>query len=204
MSKTIYTHKHHIIPRHAGGSDDPSNLIELTVEEHALAHKKLFEEHGRWQDKIAWLTLSGQIGKDEAMRMVRSEGQKGVLNHRYGKSGTMLGKNHTEESKKKMSESHKGKILSEEHKRKLSESGKGRKQSEEHKRKNSESNKGRVPWNKGKKIGPHTEERKRKNSESNKGKVPWNKGMKATDETKRKCSEAKKEWWRLKKEKETQ
>lgn len=25
------THKHHIIPRHVGGSDDPSNLVELTV-----------------------------------------------------------------------------------------------------------------------------------------------------------------------------
>ena len=62
-------HKHHIIPRHAGGSDDPSNIVELTPEEHALAHKKLFEEHGRLQDKIAWLTLSGQIGKEEAINM---------------------------------------------------------------------------------------------------------------------------------------
>ena len=141
MPKTIYTHKHHIIPRHAGGSDNPSNIVELTVEEHTEAHKKLFVEHGRWQDKIAWLTLSGQIGKDEAMRMVRSEGQKGVLNHRYGKPGTMFGKKHTEETKRKMSVARKGIIFTEEHKRKLSESGKGRKQSKEHKRKNSESNK---------------------------------------------------------------
>lgn len=57
-------HKHHIIPRHAGGSDDPSNLIELTIEEHAEAHKKLYEEHGRWQDRVAWLSLAG-IMKDE-------------------------------------------------------------------------------------------------------------------------------------------
>ena len=54
MSNTIYTHKHHIIPRHAGGSDDPSNLIELTVEEHALAHKKLFEKHNKIQDRISY------------------------------------------------------------------------------------------------------------------------------------------------------
>jgi len=27
-------HKHHIIPKHMGGSDDPENLIELTIEEH--------------------------------------------------------------------------------------------------------------------------------------------------------------------------
>jgi HNH endonuclease/NUMOD3 motif len=53
-------HIHHIIPRHAGGSDDPSNLVELTVEEHAEAHRKLFEQHGRWQDRRAWELLSGR------------------------------------------------------------------------------------------------------------------------------------------------
>lgn len=40
-------HKHHIIPKHAGGSDDPSNIVVLTVEEHAEAHRKLYEKHGR-------------------------------------------------------------------------------------------------------------------------------------------------------------
>jgi hypothetical protein len=65
-------HKHHIVPKHMGGSDDPSNLIELTIEEHAEAHKKLWEEHGRWQDKIAWKTLSGQINIQEArMEMMK-------------------------------------------------------------------------------------------------------------------------------------
>ncbi len=50
-----------------GGSDDPSNLIELTVEEHAEAHRKLWEEHGRWQDKLAWQGLAGIIGHEEAV-----------------------------------------------------------------------------------------------------------------------------------------
>ena len=59
-------HLHHIVPRHAGGSNDSSNLIELTVEEHAEAHRLLWEQHGRWQDKIAWKTLSGQISIQEA------------------------------------------------------------------------------------------------------------------------------------------
>lgn len=62
-------HKHHKIPRHAGGTDDPSNIIELTVEEHAAAHKLLFEQFGRWQDELAWKALSGQIGKEELIRM---------------------------------------------------------------------------------------------------------------------------------------
>ena len=61
-------HWHHIVPKHAGGSDDPSNLVHLTVEEHAEAHKKLWEQYGRWQDKIAWRTLSGQISIQEARK----------------------------------------------------------------------------------------------------------------------------------------
>jgi hypothetical protein len=48
-----------------GGSDDPSNLVELTVVDHALAHKQLFEEHGKKQDRLAWLALSGYLSKEE-------------------------------------------------------------------------------------------------------------------------------------------
>jgi hypothetical protein len=70
-------HKHHIIPRHAGGSDDPSNLIELTVEEHAEAHRLLYEQYGRWQDKIAWETLSGHIGKEEAIKSAQGAANRG-------------------------------------------------------------------------------------------------------------------------------
>jgi hypothetical protein len=59
-------HKHHKVPKHAGGSDDPSNIEFLTVPEHAEAHKKFWEEYGNEYDRIAWLALSGLIGKDEA------------------------------------------------------------------------------------------------------------------------------------------
>jgi hypothetical protein len=61
-------HNHHILPRHAGGSNDPSNLIALTVAEHAEAHRLLFEENGRQEDKLAWLGLLALIGKDELLR----------------------------------------------------------------------------------------------------------------------------------------
>ena len=59
-------HKHHIVPKHAGGTDDPSNLVELTIEEHADAHHKLYEQYGRKGDYIAWKALSGQISGAEA------------------------------------------------------------------------------------------------------------------------------------------
>ena len=93
MSKRIYTHKHHIIPRHAGGSNDPSNLVELTTEEHALAHKKLFFIYGRWQDELAYLALEKQIGKEEATKTAREKGYYHWLNNggrellRHGKGG---------------------------------------------------------------------------------------------------------------------
>ena len=73
--KTIY-HMHHVVPRHMGGSDDASNLIKLTIEEHAEAHRKLYEEHGHWEDKLAWKALSGQVSSAEAAQIARKEAMK--------------------------------------------------------------------------------------------------------------------------------
>ena len=77
MSKIIY-HIHHIVPKHAGGTNDSSNLIKLTIEEHAEAHKILWEQHGKKQDYIAWQTLSGNITKEEARIMAVSAALKNV------------------------------------------------------------------------------------------------------------------------------
>lgn len=88
-------HKHHIIPEHIGGTNDPENLVELSVEEHAAAHKELWEQHGRWQDYVAWQGLSGQIGKEEIIRLIQINANKG--------------KKASEETRKRLSESHKGK-----------------------------------------------------------------------------------------------
>jgi len=44
-SLTSYTEKHHIIPRCLGGTDDKDNLVELTPEEHYLAHQLLIKIH---------------------------------------------------------------------------------------------------------------------------------------------------------------
>jgi hypothetical protein len=73
----IIYHNHHIIPKHAGGTDDPSNIVRLTVKEHAEEHRKLYEENGAWQDFVAWKTLSGQISKAEAIKLAQSKANKG-------------------------------------------------------------------------------------------------------------------------------
>ena len=40
-----YVEKHHIVPRCMGGSDDASNLVPLTPEEHYIAHQLLVKIH---------------------------------------------------------------------------------------------------------------------------------------------------------------
>lgn len=162
-------HTHHIIPRHAGGSDDPSNLVELTITEHAEAHKKLYEEYGKEEDKLAWLGLAGMIDKEEIIRQQCSlAAKKGNIGRKrpdlaeynigegrkYNGGGWNKGIPRTEEEKKLMSERRKGKG-----------GVKGKVISEEQKKKQSESMKGKTPWNKGK---PRSEETKRKISETRK------------------------------------
>ena len=41
-----YCEKHHILPRSLGGSDDPSNIIRLTVRQHYIAHWMLWKAYG--------------------------------------------------------------------------------------------------------------------------------------------------------------
>lgn len=120
-------HKHHIIPRHLGGTNDPSNLLEVTVEEHAEIHRRLYEEEGRWQDRIAWLTLSGQITKEEASILAVKMANTG---NKYS-----LGRKASKETRLKQSLAKKGRKLSAEHRRKIGAGNTGRIQSEETRRK---------------------------------------------------------------------
>ena len=80
----IYWHRHHMIPRHAGGTDDTSNLVRVNLPMHAMLHKIRWEEIGDEYDKIAWLTLSGQIGKEEASNKARRAASRLVFEKRIG------------------------------------------------------------------------------------------------------------------------
>jgi hypothetical protein len=105
---TIY-HKHHIVPKHMGGTDDPSNLIELSIEEHAEAHRKLFEQYGHWQDELAWKGLLGIIPNAEMIKHVQSAAGKLQKGKKRGpqcaehiQKRIRKGWSHTQESKDKM------------------------------------------------------------------------------------------------------
>lgn len=52
-----------------GGSDDPSNLKKVTIEQHAEEHRLLWEKYNKQEDYIAWKALSGQVSGEEARIM---------------------------------------------------------------------------------------------------------------------------------------
>jgi len=87
-----------------GGNDDPSNIVELTVEEHAQAHYELWEKYGKNEDLLAYKGLKKLISKEEILREVCSH--KGKNNPMYGKKGKdnpNYGKKRSMECRKKQS-----------------------------------------------------------------------------------------------------
>jgi len=180
-------HRHHVVPRHAGGTNALSNMTcKLTVQEHAEHHRYRYEMLGEWQDRLAWQTLSGMIPNQEIIRQINVENGR----------TSFLGKTHSEESLRKMSEAARNR--SEETLRKMSEAA--RNVSKEIRRKISEARRGKP----GK---PHSEETRQKISEAHSGrtfseetlqKMRENhvgmRGHKHSEETRRKMSETRRAW----------
>lgn len=92
-----------------GGDDSPENLISLTIEEHAEAHRQLYEMYGSKFDHIAYLVLSKQIGIEEAnyMKLLGPKNwtEEGLNNlrdaarKRVGEKNGFFGRTHTEKTK---------------------------------------------------------------------------------------------------------
>jgi hypothetical protein len=109
-----------------GGTYDPSNVVLLTIRQHALAHKKLFQQHQKYEDWLAWKALSGQISKKDLSEEVEQ-----------------LRRQH-------ISEGLQGRVVSQQTREKISRSNKGKPKSLKHRANLSAAQMGRVPWNKGK------------------------------------------------------
>jgi len=111
-----------------GGTNDPSNLKEVTIEEHAQAHKELYEKYGHWQDKLAWQGLSGQLGSKEK-----------VIEEFYKQNGKQCVKYLTKEVRKRAIENARktntGRIFTKEHREKIRLAGIGRPVSESQRKK---------------------------------------------------------------------
>jgi hypothetical protein len=70
--KSPLMHKHHIIPRYMGGTDDKNNLVEVSITQHAMFHYCNYRLCGNDEDKFAWLGLSGQICKEDIISSMRT------------------------------------------------------------------------------------------------------------------------------------
>lgn len=132
-----YYERHHIVPVCVGGKDKEENLIDLYAREHFIAHKLLAKENPHNQGlQCAWWMMSHVVKENserykctpeeyEEAKIAFSNSQKGEKNFMYGKVGYNYGKRLSEETKKKISESHKGFKMSEETKQKISKANTG-------------------------------------------------------------------------------
>lgn len=93
-----YVEKHHIIPRSLGGSDKACNIVVLTAREHFVAHQLLAHIHGGKMWYALWM-----------MSNARRYGSRhyGWIAENYGK--TQRGKTLSIETRRKMSDTRKGK-----------------------------------------------------------------------------------------------
>jgi hypothetical protein len=67
-------HRHHLKPKHAGGSDSQGNLTPpIPIVRHAMFHWCEWKRSGNEFDRIAWLSLTGQIDKDGIKHKVLKE-----------------------------------------------------------------------------------------------------------------------------------
>lgn len=126
-----------------GGSDEPDNLVELTVEEHAEAHRVLYETYGRDEDRRAWQGLAGIIGKEEIVAEINRENGKRCAQKRkngYQKmpefrakvSAGLKGKKQSPETIAKRVAKLRGRKNTPEQKARMSAVAKGKRKSPEH------------------------------------------------------------------------
>tara|TARA_B100000809_G_C14617182_1_gene343439 strand:+ start:40 stop:492 length:453 start_codon:yes stop_codon:yes gene_type:complete len=98
-----------------GGSNDPSNIARITVEEHIEAHRKLYKEHGNWQDLAAInrLTNGGEplFGEKNPMKQPEVIAKHKKAMRKAADAGTWSGSNngfygrkHTTATKKLLGE----------------------------------------------------------------------------------------------------
>jgi hypothetical protein len=136
---------------------------------------RIIEERNLWKSEII-CKYYGENKKIDAFlheqHLIRSNfDNKLMLNRHYydeiKHKGALLFSKHTEETKRKISNTLKNsKVFSEETKKKISQAKIGHEVKKETREKISKTLKGNIPWNKGKNTGPQSEEVKKKTSEA--------------------------------------
>lgn len=177
LPKEVYTERHHIIPRCMNGSDDKSNLVDLTAKEHFIVHKLLAYIHGGklWYAIKCMMTLVHEENHERTYRFTAREYEEARVNSAHTHSKRMSGENNPQY----------GVERSEEHRLKLSLSAQGRFVGEEnpfHGKKHSDETKIKLSIiTSNRKLSDETKEKIRVTST----------GRKHNDETKSKLSKLK-------------
>jgi len=88
-------HRHHIVPKYAGGKNDPLNVTPpISIRLHAMFHFDRWRHVGDVRDYAAYRMLLGKIGREEARILVVSR--------------LLTGRTFSPETIQKMRDAHKG------------------------------------------------------------------------------------------------
>jgi hypothetical protein len=175
-----YVEIHHIIPRCIGGTDQSTNLVNLTAREHFIAHWLLSRIHPT-NIKLAYAFRSMAFGYNSPTH----GGNRYICSSRTYKEAKerihILGL--TDEHKKNISIARKGFIVSDVTKQKLRDANLGKRytRSDEYKAKLSDSHKGKKHEMTPNRLAYYESMRGKPT-----GRVPWNKGKSLPDEVKQK------------------
>ena len=104
----IYTEKHHILPKSLGGSDDSSNIIILTAREHFIAHWLLWKAYGgKMIYAFNMMNKNNEIKSSRVYSSLRedfaAEHSKNMRGVNSRENHPLWGKNHSQETKDKIS-----------------------------------------------------------------------------------------------------
>ena len=93
-------HKHHIVPKHSGGTDSPNNLVYLHPIDHAILHKLRYRQLKHPGDAWAYNRIMSGVGEDK----FSITGYKRTEETRNKLSKLKMGRKLTNETKQKLSE----------------------------------------------------------------------------------------------------
>lgn len=177
-----YKERHHIIPKCLGGSDDASNLVELTAREHYIVHKLLMEIYPNVNGLVyaVWMMSNFKNKHQSNYKVSSREYERYRLSYIKIHAHSMIGHKHSNDTIQKMKQAKIGHVVSDETRKRISNAltGRpgtwiGRKHNDESKKKMSDSAKGRK----------HNDETKKKMSE-------MRKGNRHTNDSRKKMSDA--------------
>lgn len=166
-----YVEKHHIVPKCLGGTDEQSNLVSLTPEEHFLAHQllvKIYPEHKGLKYALYMMTIgpNGRRNNNKLYGWIKRDYQ----NNRPQSRGN-TGKKLKPETIAKMKKARAKQIITEETKMKISNTKKGVRMSEEARKSMTYKRNNNPSWVNSQRNKKLTDETKNKIGLANRGRV---------------------------------